>query len=87
VQVERRQNWRIYRLPEEQSHELQLHLECLRDCGRASDVFSADLQRLKSIPQAIQGDAYGQQNESLRSQSQAREEPLGLEAICSERPG
>lgn len=49
VESRQRQNWRIYRLPEKQSYELQRHLQCLQDCVQENPLFRADLKRLKTV--------------------------------------
>jgi ArsR family transcriptional regulator, arsenate/arsenite/antimonite-responsive transcriptional repressor len=43
------QNWRIYRLPEKRSFELERHLQCLQDCIRENKLFRDDLKRLKTV--------------------------------------
>ena len=43
------QNWRVYRLPEKQSYELQRHLQCLQDCIQENKLFRDDLKRLNAV--------------------------------------
>jgi len=43
------QNWRIYKLPERRTFELEKHLKCLQDCIAEQGLFQADLKRLKRV--------------------------------------
>jgi ArsR family transcriptional regulator, arsenate/arsenite/antimonite-responsive transcriptional repressor len=49
VESLRHENWRIYKLPESQSYELEKHLKCLQDCIQETNLFREDLQRLKAV--------------------------------------
>jgi len=42
VEVEKRENWRIYSLPAEPPEELRKHLACLADCVAENRVFAKD---------------------------------------------
>ena len=42
VEVQRHQNWMIYRLPEDPPAELEMNLKCLQDCVRAEPIFKRD---------------------------------------------
>jgi ArsR family transcriptional regulator len=49
VEAERCANWRIYRLPEKRSSQLQANLACLQDCLQEEAVFRNDAARLDKI--------------------------------------
>lgn len=45
VEVEKKANWRIYRLPKKQPPILRRHLACLQDCAREEVVLQRDRRR------------------------------------------
>jgi len=49
VEVQRHQNWMIYRLPEDPPAELEMNLKCLQDCVRTEPVFKRDAHALKAM--------------------------------------
>jgi len=49
VEVQRHQNWMIYRLPEDPPAELELNLKCLQDCVRPEPIFKRDAHALKAM--------------------------------------
>ncbi len=49
VEFERCANWRVYRLPQRRSSQLQANLGCLQDCVREDRVFREDRERLKTL--------------------------------------
>lgn len=52
VESRQHQNWRIYKLPDERSYELEKQLQCLQDCIRESELFRGDLKRLRGVTSA-----------------------------------
>lgn len=49
VEVTRRANWKIYRLPEHPPRELEANLRCLQDCVSEDKRFRADLKKLTRV--------------------------------------
>jgi ArsR family transcriptional regulator len=49
AEVQRHQNWRIYKLPAKQTYALRSHLKCLQDCIHENKLFREDLKRLKAV--------------------------------------
>ena len=49
VEARRYHNWRIYKLPDPPSYELDRHLKCLHDCIQESKLFRDDLLKLKVV--------------------------------------
>ena len=47
VEFERMQTWKVYRLNQWGSRNLQLNLKCLTECVKSDPIFSADLSRLR----------------------------------------
>jgi ArsR family transcriptional regulator len=71
VESTQHQNWRIYKLPSEQSYELRRHLQCLQDCIQENKLFRQDLKRLKAITteaSAIVDACCGAQRKTARKQ-------------------
>lgn len=54
VEVDRHQNWMLYRLPVSPAPELAANLKCLTECVHAVDPFQADLQARA----ALQGEVH-----------------------------
>jgi len=74
VEVERRQNWMLYRISADPHPVLKAHLECLRECVGGMAPFEADLRaRL-----ANEGDVVRIQ--LLRSRAGREAEPAGATA-------
>lgn len=57
VEVSKSANWRIYRLPERRSRELEANLRCLQDCAAEDREFRADAAKLKKLRGQITGAA------------------------------
>lgn len=53
VEATRHQNWMIYSLPAERSHELEMNLQCLQDCVQTEAIFKKDAKALKSIRKEV----------------------------------
>jgi ArsR family transcriptional regulator, arsenate/arsenite/antimonite-responsive transcriptional repressor len=49
VDVQRHQNWMIYRLPVKSTPELDKNLACLKVCAESEAVLKKDLQKLESL--------------------------------------
>jgi len=49
VEVAKRANWRVYRLPARPTRELRANLRCLQDCSREDAVFRRDDARLRRL--------------------------------------
>jgi ArsR family transcriptional regulator len=49
VEVSKAGNWRIYRLPQRPSSQLDANLRCLQDCVAEDPVFSRDLAKLAKL--------------------------------------
>ena len=79
VEVERRGNWMVYRLPAKPSRGLRANLACLQDCARENPVFRRDLARLKKLAPALAAGAPGccGPARALKKHSAGRAGPLG----------
>lgn len=53
LEAERHQNWMIYSLPANPSHELEANLKCLQDVTSTNPVFKTDLKRLDAMKKEI----------------------------------
>lgn len=49
VEVAKRANWRVYRLPARPTRELRANLRCLQDCCAEDRVFRRDDLRLRRV--------------------------------------
>jgi ArsR family transcriptional regulator, arsenate/arsenite/antimonite-responsive transcriptional repressor len=49
AEVQRHQNWRIYKLPTKQTYAFRSHLKCLQDCIHENKLFREDLKRLRAV--------------------------------------
>ena len=53
VEVAKRANWRVYRLPARPTRELRANLRCLQDCSKEDPVFQRDDARLRRLSERL----------------------------------
>ena len=53
VEVMKRANWRVYRLPARPSRELKANLRCLQDCAGEDPGFRRDEARLRRLSERL----------------------------------